>query len=207
MRGKHTPIHKMSESTSIIDHIESYHPSLSHYRRKHAPLRRYFPSGMTVAEVHSTYKEKHPDEKVCYESYRKIFVSMKASFTKLGEEECEVCETFKQDECSKNHYEAEDTDNDEQTCETCKEHENHLEKAKTSREVYRKDASFNTISEEAYFSMDMQKILMLPHLPGIKTVLFTRRIIMINQSIAPLGTFKNKSNKLRGYLWHEAIQG
>ena len=30
---------------------------------------------------------------------------------------------------------------------------------------------------------------------------------MINQSIAPLGTFKNNSNKPRGYLWHEAIQG
>ena len=45
---------------------------------------------------------------------------MKISFTKLGEEECEVCETFKQHECPKNRYEAEDIDNDEQTCETCK---------------------------------------------------------------------------------------
>ena len=30
---------------------------------------------------------------------------------------------------------------------------------------------------------------------------------MINQSIVPLGTFKNSSDKPRGYLWHEAIQG
>ena len=52
----------------------------------------------------------------------------------------------------------------------------------------------------------MQKILMLPHLPAIKEVLFTRPIIMINQIIAPLGSFKNNSNKPRGYLWHEAIQ-
>ena len=49
--------------------------------------------------MHSNYKEKDPDEKVCYESYRKKFVSMKISFTMLGEEECEVCETFKQHEC------------------------------------------------------------------------------------------------------------
>ena len=154
----------MSESTrqSIIDHIESYHPSISHYRRTHVPLRRYLPSGMTVAETHSNYKEKHPDEIVCYESCRKSFVSMKISFTKLGEEECEVCETLKQHECLKNRYEAEDIDNDEQTCKTCKEHENLLERAKKPRGVYRKDASLNTTSEEAYFSMDMQKILMLP---------------------------------------------
>ena len=95
----------------------------------------------------------------------KFFASMKISFTKLSEEECEVCETFKQHELPKNRYEVEDIDNDEQTCETCKEHENNLERAKKSREVYRKDASFNKTSEEAYFSMDMQKILMLPHLP------------------------------------------
>ena len=97
MWGRHAPIHKKIESTrqSIIDHIESYHPSVSHYRRKHAPLRRYIPSGMAVAEMYSNYKEKHPDEKLCYELYRKIFVSMKISFTKLGKEECEVCETFK----------------------------------------------------------------------------------------------------------------
>ena len=104
---------------------------------------------------------------------------MKISFTKLVEEECKVCETFKQHECPKNRYEAEDIDNDEKTCETCKEHENHLERAKKSRGVYRKDASLNTTSEEAYFSMDMQNILMLPHLPGIKTTLFTRRIIIL----------------------------
>ena len=42
----------------------------------------------------------------------KIFASMKISFTKLGKEECEVCETFKQHEHPKNRYEVEDTDND-----------------------------------------------------------------------------------------------
>ena len=29
--------------------------------------------------------------------------------------------------------------------------------------------------------MDIEKVLMLPHLSGIKTALFTRRIIIINQ--------------------------
>ena len=100
---------------------------------------------------------------------------MKITFIKLGEEEYEVCETFKQYECPKNRYEAENIDNDEK-------HMKH-------------ERSIKITSKE-------QK-----NLPGIKTALFTRRIISINQSIASLGTFKSNSNEPRGYLWHEAIQG
>ena len=55
--------------------------------------------------------------------------------------------------------------------------------------------------------MDMHKVLMLLHLPGIKMAQFTRWIVMINQSIIPL-EFKNYSkHKPKGYLWHEGIQG
>ena len=82
-------------------------------------------------------------------------------------------------------------DSEINTCEVCKKQESHLESATKSCEVYRKDASINTNSDETYFSMDMQKVLMLPHLLGIKTALFTRRIIMNNQSIVPSGSFKS----------------
>ena len=78
--------------------------------------------------------------------------------------------------------------------------------------MYRKDATSNTDKKKPKFSMEMQKVMMLPHLPGIKTALFTRRIIMINESIVPLGKFKDhrknsESMKAMGYIWHEAIQG
>ena len=68
-------------------------------------------------------------------------------------------------------------------------------------------------SDEAYSPMDMQKVLMPPHLPGIKTALFAVQIIMVNQSIVPLGSFKsingaqNINKKPKGYLGQEAIQG
>ena len=60
--------------------------------------------------------------------------------------------------------------------------------------------------------MDMQNVLMLPHLPGLKSALFTRRIILINQSIVPVGKFSEDQifgdgGQGRGYIWHEAIQG
>ena len=58
----------------------------------------------------------------------------------------------------------------------------------------------------------MQKVLIFPHL-GTKTALFTRRIVIINQSITPLGCFKktngtqnNNNKKAVAFLWHEAIQ-
>ena len=59
--------------------------------------------------------------------------------------------------------------------------------------------------------MDMQKIIMLLHLPGIKTALFTQRIFVINQTAAPLGGGGGGASKGSwkpiGFLWHEAIQG
>ena len=44
-RGKKAPVNKLKENTltSIKEHINSYHPCVSHYRRKHAPNRKYLP--------------------------------------------------------------------------------------------------------------------------------------------------------------------
>ena len=87
-RGKHDPHHKMSElkKTKIIQHIESYHPTESHYQRAHVPLRKYLPSELTIAVMHKHFLKIHRQKKVSYESYRKSLKSTNISFTKLGEE-------------------------------------------------------------------------------------------------------------------------
>ena len=41
--------------------------------------------------MHKDYNEKHPEEKVSYETYRKRLREMNISFTVLGHEECESC--------------------------------------------------------------------------------------------------------------------
>ena len=74
----------------IIQNIEFYHPTVNHYRRTHAPLRRYLPPELTVTEMHKDFIQSHSQEKVSYKSY-KILNSMNISFTKLGEEQCELC--------------------------------------------------------------------------------------------------------------------
>jgi len=167
--------------------------------------------------LYNNYREKNPDDKITHETFRLIFKSTNISFAKLGEEECEDCEEFTNHKCSEkkegdkdkqenSEDNREGLDEDTQQCQICQDHKDHLERAATSRENYTLAVSKND-PETSYFSIDMQKILMLLHLPGLKTALFTRRIILINQSIAPLHSFKVSGNAPRGFLWHEGIQG
>ena len=54
-------------------------------------------------------------------------------------------------------------------------------------------------------AVDMQKVIMLPRIPGVKTVIFTKRIIVFHMTYAPLGSGKLK--KPYGLIWHEAFSG
>ena len=97
---------------------------------------------------------------------------MNIIFTKLGEEECEECEVFAQHACLRKHEnEQPDVNGSEKLvpeCNVCNGHAAHVQRAEISREMYRKDATSNTYKKKPKFSMDMQKVMMLPHLPGIK---------------------------------------
>ena len=66
------------------------------------------------------------------------------------------------------------------------------------------------IINTSFFSVDLQKVIMLPKLPGVKTVVFTKRIIAYNLTFAPLGDKKRLPDKiLSSYAvtWHEAEGG
>ena len=59
-----------------------------------------------------------------------------------------------------------------------------------------------------HLCVDLQKVIMLPRLPGYKTAIFTRRLVTFNQTFAPLGyknDKKNNTNRPLGIIWHEAI--
>ena len=63
----------------------------------------------------------------------------------------------------------------------------HKTNAARSREMYKNDNAKETNIEDAYFSADMQKVIMLPRLPGVKTCVFTRRLVLFHETFAPLG--------------------
>ncbi|XP_055855008.1 uncharacterized protein LOC129918451 [Episyrphus balteatus] len=85
------------DTNSIKAHIESYHPTISHYRREHAPNIRYLPSDISIVDMHKDYNEKEK-KNISYESYRRVVAENKISFTKLGHEECWTCEKMENHE-------------------------------------------------------------------------------------------------------------
>jgi hypothetical protein len=56
----------------IDDHIESFNPTISHYRREHALNIRYLPSDITVTLMHQLFLEKYPEPQytISYDYYR-----------------------------------------------------------------------------------------------------------------------------------------
>ena len=106
-RGKHIPKHAFTPEilAMIDDHIESFHPETSHYRRAHAPLlHRYLPPELTITMMSKLFEEDHPG--VCSRrSYAGRVKAKNVSFCKLGEEECEVCEAIVHHACSAQNLE------------------------------------------------------------------------------------------------------
>ena len=71
----------------------------------------------------------------------------------------------------------------------------HAMRAKISREEYRRDVNRNKSENIIYFARDMEKVIMLPQLPGLKKVIFTRRVILFHETFAPLGGVQNDKKK------------
>ena len=200
-RAKYAPAHKISDTAEelIRDHIMSYHPAMSHYRREHAPRRRYLPPELTSYGMYDDFNTKHPG--VCaIETYRKKIRAMNISFVKLGEEECEDCVEFKQHQQNQRHEDGEE-------CAKCKNHDKHLEMARIGRAMYRQDKEREVGDNEVVISSDMQKVIMLPRMPGIKNCVFTRRLVQFHQTFAPLGGRKKTGNVPVGVLWDESVSG
>ena len=202
-RGKHAPHNKLpDDSVKLIhDHVNSYHPAVSHYRREHAPNRRYLPPELSLKEMYEDFNAKHPN--ICKkERYRKVLKSMNISFGKLGEEECEVCTAHKAHMENQQHV-----DEDMNNCSACTEMSHHLEKSRIVRHKYTYDKERSLDDDEVVVSVDMQKIIMLPRMPGIKSCVFTRRLVQFHETFAPLGGKKRRGEAAIGVLWNESMSG
>ena len=67
-RGKNKKTHALSETAkqNIEDHINSFNPDISHYRRAHAPNRLYLDHSLTIRDMFKNYKTKVGTGAVCY---------------------------------------------------------------------------------------------------------------------------------------------
>ena len=94
-RGRHIPPHKIQDTVveAMRSHMNSYGSCISYYRRSHAPNRLYLSPEFTISGMFNDFKEKYPDKSVHYSSYYRAVSDMEISFVKLGEEECEICDS------------------------------------------------------------------------------------------------------------------
>lgn len=154
-RGKHDS-HNAFDKTSIQKHIESYHPTISHYRREHAPNVRYLPSDITIKDMHKNYNKKEK-KNVSYELYRKIVSENNISFSKLGHEECWSCEKRNNHEKKTEHSKSTPAAD----CEDCNIWKTHNENSIAAREEYRKDCVQTENDECVIVSADLQKVTII----------------------------------------------
>ena len=64
-RGKYEPINKFDDDTvqGVVNHINKFNPSISHYRRMHAPNRLYISPEFTFTSMCKDFCESHGDTK------------------------------------------------------------------------------------------------------------------------------------------------
>ena len=120
------------------------------------------------------FKERHREIKAY--RYKKEVARMNISFVKSGDEEYEDCIMYENHE----HSNLEEGN----ACETCGSWKAHAEKTKVSRKLYKEDAELESAASKAYFFVDMQKVIMLPRMPGVKTAVFTKRLVTFHETFA-----------------------
>jgi len=190
-QGKHAK-RTVYDRDSIKEHILSYNPQISHYRRMHAPNRLYLTSDITITSMYNNFIEENPW--VSYSVYLKVVREMNISFTKLGQEECETCTKF--------NFHGKSCPGNLLDCEECLNHSEHKKTYESARESYRKDKE----AGKNAFAVDLQKVLLLPHMQEFKAAIFTPRLVTFNETFAPLGG-PTSDNPNVAVLWHEATSG
>ncbi|XP_050307969.1 uncharacterized protein LOC126744555 [Anthonomus grandis grandis] len=200
MRGRHPNSAKVDRNL-LVDHIKTFQPVVSHYRREHAPNRLYLSSDISVTLMYKDFVEKNPMVKASYELYRQAVASMNISFANLGNEECFECEKFNLHLKSSLHKK-EDSSID---CKECGVWKGHKENYVAAREEYEKDKKERE-PEKLIISADLQNVIMLPRAEMFKEMIFTPRLIAFNESFVPVGAY-SKALKAMAVIWHEAISG
>ncbi len=149
--------------------------------------------------MYADYLEK--GNSCSYESYRKAVKHKNISYAKLEAEECEEC--LLQDQHLKNDH---DGDSHDMDCLHFQRWRGHKESAMQSRMTYQADAEKDWPEDTLVKSVDLQKVIMLPRMPGLKTSVFTKRIVAFHETFASVGKKKNPKNTI-SVVWHEGTAG
>ena len=179
-------------SRQIKNHILGFHPQVSHYRRKHAPLRRYLESSLSVWLMWKDYLVKHGH--VSYGKYWQIFRHMRITIGSPKSDMCDFCEEAKL-------HRADTGPHPLDTCETCAEDATHQANAALARKQYSDDRMQAWAGNQAVYAVDMQRVLLLPTMQS-KRAFFTSRLVCFNETFAALANGADSC-----VLWEESVAG
>ena len=87
-------------------------------------------------------------------------------------------------------------------CKICIDQNTHINRVIKARDDYTKDKKMLTDKDTIYLSSDMQKVILLPRMPGYKQCQFTSRLVTINQTFSPIGNVNIYKRKSTAILWH-----
>ena len=73
-------------------------------------------------------------------------------------------------------------------CDNCVNITKHITAATETRSLYRKEKKRKWVEHEVAMSVDMQKVIMLPRLPGLKQAIFCKRLVLFNETFAVAGS-------------------
>lgn len=193
--GKKSKINRNSMET----HILSYQPAVSHYRRSNAPLARYLPRTLSITIMYKDYKTKYPVEKGSMELYRQKVKDMNISLKFPKGDRCGDCAMYEEE--TKKYSEDEVPIPDDIQV----NYMNHKTKADKAIKKYQEDASKENTNSVRYYSIDLQKVMLLPDMPKVKDSYFLSRLVAFNLTLSPLQ--KKTITKSCCILWHEAFAG
>lgn len=103
--------------------------------------------------------------------------------------------------------------NPDDACETCQTYLVHNSKYEEARKFYQEAVSKDNGEEyksnkTVVYSMDLQKVIMLPIMEEFKECIFTKRIVVLNESFVPVGEREEQPDiKPIACIWHEGVSG
>ena len=163
--------------------------------------------------------ESNPEMNVKYDLYRKRVHLMNISFARLGLEDCETCVTHSQhmhrgieSKFANNGIDfvlgklLNDVECSVDECQLCSDRHEHTTLYQTARAEYEKDKLKDLLDDSIIATTDMQKVIMLPGIPGVKTCVFTKCLTTYHMTFAPVGGLAQKNGKPVGIIWHDAIR-
>ncbi|XP_039542041.1 uncharacterized protein LOC120489360 isoform X2 [Pimephales promelas] len=95
-------------------------------------------------------------------------------------------------------------------CPECMAWIKHKKAANIARRHYEEDSGKDWPDDWSVRSADLQKVVMLPRLPGNKTAIFTKRLVAYHETFATVGIESKQMIKKKPTLsvvWHEGIAG